>query len=276
MESPVLKVLLYACGPAAAMALGGSFAAFRAPGPRLSSYFQHFAAGVVFAALATEILPDVVHQRAPVAAILGFASGTALMLAIRWWTTARTLPGAKAGGESAESNGKAESPISLVATVAVDVLVDGFLIGIGFVAGAQTGVLLTVALGIEVLFLGLSTAAAMSRASWSRGRLISAICGLALLLPTGGAIGAGLLGGLQGAALEVALSFGAAALLYLVTEELLVEAHEVPETAFSTAMFFVGFLVLLIIDMLSQGNPASTGRAAVQSPDRLVTHLLPS
>lgn len=273
MESPVFKVLLYACGPAAAMALGGSFAAFRAPGPRLSSYFQHFAAGVVFAALATEILPDVVHQQAPVTAIFGFASGTALMLAIRWWTTAKTLPGAKSG---AESGGASDNPMSLVATVAVDVLVDGFLIGIGFIAGAQTGVLLTVALGIEVLFLGLSTSAAMSRAGWARGRLIGAICGLALLLPTGGAIGAGLLGGLHGAGLEVALSFGAAALLYLVTEELLVEAHEVPETAFSTAMFFVGFLVLLIIDMVSQGDLAPGEKTAVWLPGAVVARGLPS
>jgi zinc transporter ZupT len=51
--------------------------------------------------------------------------------------------------------------------------------------------------------------------------------------------------------LKVTLTFGCAALLYLVTEELLVEAHEVPETALSTAMFFASFLLLLVIDMLS-------------------------
>ncbi len=139
----------------------------------------------------------------------------------------------------------------MVATVGVDVLVDGLLIGIGFSVNAQTGLLLTIALGIEVLFLGLSTAASMNQAGWSRGALIGTICGLALLLPAGGTLGASLLGGLRGAGLEVALSFGAAALLYLVTEELLVEAHEVPETTLSTAMFFLGFLIFLIIDMVS-------------------------
>lgn len=54
----------------------------------------------------------------------------------------------------------------------------------------------------------------------------------------------------------MALSFGAAALLYLVTEELLVEAHEVPKTTLSTAMFFLGFLILLIIDMVRQSGGA--------------------
>ena len=49
--------------------------------------------------------------------------------------------------------------------------------------------------------------------------------------------------------LEGVLSFGVAALLYLVTEELLVKAHEVPETALTTATFFVGFLAILLIEM---------------------------
>ncbi len=250
MDNPVLKVLVFALGPAVAMAVGGSIAAFRTPGPRLTSYFQHFAAGVVFAAVATEVLPDVLQERAPVAAIIGFAGGTALMLFIRWLTT-RKIPGAK-GGAKGEKN-----PWSMIAAIGVDVFLDGLLIGIGFTANAQTGVLLTIALGMEVLFLGLSSAAEMSEAGWSRGKLIATISGLALLLPAGGTLGASLLGGLSGAGLEVALSFGAAALLYLVTEELLVEAHEVPETTLSTAMFFLGFLILLIIDMLSQSGGAT-------------------
>lgn len=245
--TPTLQVALYAAGPGVAMALGASIAAVRAPGARLTSYFQHFAAGVVFAAVATEVLPDVVHQRAPVAAIIGFASGTALMLLIR----------SLAERSFSETNGasegrKAESPLGLVATVGVDLFIDGLLIGIGFVAAAQTGVLLTIALTMEVLFLGLATAASMAKAGWRKAALIRTVSGLALLLPLGGVLGVGLLGGLKGAGLEVALSFGAAALLYLVTEELLVEAHEVPETTISTAMFFLGFLVLLVIDMLNQ------------------------
>ena len=43
--------------------------------------------------------------------------------------------------------------------------------------------------------------------------------------------------------------FGAAALLFLVTEELLVEAHEEPETPLLTTTFFAGFLLILILGM---------------------------
>ena len=61
----------------------------------------------------------------------------------------------------------------------------------------------------------------------------------------------------------------AAALLCLVTGELLVEAHEVPETTLSTARFFLGFLILLIIDMVSQGRGSASGtRAETVPPSR--------
>lgn len=43
------------------------------------------------------------------------------------------------------------------------------------------------------------------------------------------------------------LAFGTAALLYLVVEELLVEAHEETETPILSAMFFLGFLGLYIL-----------------------------
>ncbi len=134
---------------------------------------------------------------------------------------------------------------------ALDVTVDGLLIGIGFAAGAKEGILITVALTLELLFLGLAVAAALGGTGVGRGRVLGTIAGLAALLVVGATVGTLALGGLTGAALEVVLAFGCAALLYLVTEELLVEAHEVPETDAITVAFFAGFVLLLVIDMLA-------------------------
>ena len=49
------------------------------------------------------------------------------------------------------------------------------------------------------------------------------------------------------------LSFSAAALLYLVTEELLMEAHEVEEKSYFTLILFGGFLTFWCIQLLGQG-----------------------
>ena len=50
--------------------------------------------------------------------------------------------------------------------------------------------------------------------------------------------------------LALILGFGVSALLYLVTEELLLEAHETRDTPLIMATFFLGFLTPLILAQL--------------------------
>ncbi len=52
------------------------------------------------------------------------------------------------------------------------------------------------------------------------------------------------------ALIAIVLSFGAAALIYLVAEELLVEAIQAEESLFSTAMLFAGLLAVLGITLV--------------------------
>jgi ZIP family zinc transporter len=49
------------------------------------------------------------------------------------------------------------------------------------------------------------------------------------------------------AAFAAVLGLGSAALLYLAAEELLPEAHEIPEMLPITASFFAGFVLLLLL-----------------------------
>ena len=245
MISPLLNVLLYSAIPASTLVLGGIIAIYRSPGAILRSSIQHFAAGLVFAAVAVELLPDIMHEKAPIEVIIGFAVGVVAMLGIRQWAE-RTEASAAFG----ENNTTSAMPTSLLITVAVDVLTDGLLIGIGFAAGAKEGVLLTIALAIEILFLGLSTVTALRKARVKQSRALTLAAGLALLIVLGATVGATMLAGISPSQLEVVLSFGCAALLYLVTEELLVEAHEEKDTAIASSMFFVGFLLLLVLRVI--------------------------
>ncbi len=240
------QVLTFVLIPAAAVLLGGVVAAFRPPGVRLQSVIQHFAAGVVFAAVAGELLPELMNEAAPLPTVLGFAVGVGLMLGVK-----RLTEGGPAEGGPAETSETedADDTRGLVTAVAVDVSTDGLLVGVGFAAGAEAGVLLTLALSLEVLFLALATAATLSDDGASRGRVIGTAAGLAALLVAGAAVGGLAAGALTGPLLAGVLAFGVAALLYLVTEELLVEAHETEDTPLATATFFAGFLALLLLEM---------------------------
>ena len=71
-------------------------------------------------------------------------------------------------------------------------------------------------------------------------------------------LGALIFSGLSTDQLAPVLAFGAASLMYLVTEELLGEAHEEDEKWVVMAMFFLGFLVFQVLDLLTPGgNPTS-------------------
>ncbi len=245
MQAPLHSVLLYTPIPIAATIIGGSLAAIRPPSARLRSMVQHFAAGVVFAATAGEILPELHHARSPIPTVIGFALGVALMLVVKKLTH-------HAEEKEQEADAEHARPVrSLLIAVGIDIAIDGVLVGVGFAAGSTQGIMLTIALTLEVMFLGVSTAAALTKSGASRSRTIAVTWLLAVLLGIGALVGATLLATLSGPWLVGVLAFGAAALLYLVTEELLVEAHEVPETPMTTAVFFLGFIVLFLIEMMA-------------------------
>jgi ZIP family zinc transporter len=153
-------------------------------------------------------------------------------------------------GERTEKSGGERSTRGLVTAIGVDVGLDGTLIGLSFAAGAKQGLLLTVGLVLELLFLGVSCTTSLRSAGRTLAVMIRTSAMLVVALFVGAAAGAILLSSVTPVYVDAMLAFGVAALLYLVTEELLVEAHEDIETPVQTAMFFLGFILLFIIDML--------------------------
>ena len=232
-------ILVFALYPAMAVLAGSAVALWRPMKSALISGLQHFAAGVLFCVVATELLPELMHRKMPWVTLLGFSLGFIVMLAIKHFAE---QAGQKDGIQGSQST-------SLIVISGVDIALDGLLIGVGFVAGQKQGLLLTIALSLELLFLGLSVAVALHASGMMYTRVLLTMLGFALLLLAGTWAGATLFIGASNTLVDAVLAFALAALLYLVTEELLVEAHEVPEKNTQTAMFFVGFILLLMIEM---------------------------
>lgn len=229
------SMLVFTLAPVLAAVTGAGITAWRRPGPLLVSAIQHFAAGVVFAAAAGEILPDLKHAGAVWPVMIGGGAGIVVMLLV----------------QSLEA--RVSGPVGLLATIGVDIFIDGLVLGLSFLAGQTQGLLLTIALTIEILFLGLTIAVGLKTGSWFRSVTMTAL--IALLLPLGTLL-SGPIGLLPAPVITGCFAFALVALLYLVTEELLVEAHEVPDRPWVTAMFFVGFLLLLLLADLVEAAPA--------------------
>lgn len=236
---PLAPTIGYGLLCALSLAAGGAFAAYRPASDKVRSYFQHAAAGLVFAAAGVEVLPDVMHRHQPIAAAVGFGIGIVVLLLIR-------------AGSDKLSAGK--GALGLITVVIVDIFVDGLLIGVSAATArgqGQQALLVTIALAMELLTLGLSIAAEMAEGAASARRIVLTTSCISLT-PLAGTIAGYFLGGrLSGAWVEGVLAFAVAALLYLAAEELLTEAHETEETAGSTALFLLAFLAMMIIHMVT-------------------------
>jgi ZIP family zinc transporter len=224
------------------MITGGVIAIIKKPNANIRSLILHFAAGVVFSVVAVELLPDIVKTHTPLPLIIGFSLGFLVMVAIRKLTEEK---------EAKTVNiVKNKLPVSLLIAIAVDVFIDGLLLGIGFNAGNTEGILLVIALSVELLSLGMATATELRENNVSKQKSIGLTAVLAMVFFISAVLGATLLHNLSHKAMEVVLSFGLSALLFLVTEELLIEAHEEKETVWHTSAFFGGFLLFLVFGMI--------------------------
>lgn len=235
----ISTILLFALIPVLTMLIGGGIAIVKQPSGNVRSFILHFAAGVVFSVVAVEILPDVVKIHKPIQIIIGFVLGFLLMILVKKWTS----------GSEENENLNSKVPWGLLIAIGVDIFIDGLLLGIAFHAGSTEGILLAIALSLELLSLGIATATELGNRKLSNLNKILWIAILASVFFISAALGATLLNNLSHNAMEIVLSFGLAALLFLVTEELLKEAHEEKETVWHTAAFFGGFLLFMILGM---------------------------
>ena len=238
-----LNILLFAAFPVVLLIVGGMIVTWKKPTAAVQSTILHFAAGVVFSVVAVELLPDMIRIHDTTAIIIGFTLGISAMLLIKWYTARLEL---KMGG----TNDSKLLPWGMLIAVGIDLLLDGLLLGIGFAAGSKEGTLLALALAMECLSLGLAVGTRLTKLGSSKRRLIRVLSlfGLVFLLGTGG--GFFMLHFTGEKVLELVLSFGSAALLFLVTEELLVEAHEEKDSPFFTAAFFLGFIVFMVMGLI--------------------------
>ncbi len=226
--------------PALVASIGGALAIIWNPSHHTRSLIQHFAAGVVLAALAVEVLPELGREHAPAWILISaFTIGGILMYLMKLWSIRLE--------EKIEHLGESSFNYGLISATFIDVAVDGLIIGAGFAAGGNTGLILALGLSVELLFLGLSLVSDTIK-GW---RVVVMTLLLSAVVLSCTLLGNYLLAGASTSIISAILAFGVAALLYLVTDELLVEAHAIEEKPSSTLWLFVGFLVFWSIQLFS-------------------------
>lgn len=250
-----MSPFIYMLVPAVISLIGGLIALVWSPSRQSRSMIQHFAAGVILAALATELLPEIVREHAQSwVLIVSFALGSLFMFGMKLFTERLERQSVSSSLVLSLTTAESHKDVSiqqglafgmLLATV-IDIAVDGLIIGAGFASGGETGIILALGLSVEMLFLGMSLASDTLK-GW-KIIVVTAFLGVEILVFA--YLGNLLLSGVDKQIIAAVLAASAAALLYLVTEELLIEAHEIEEKPYYTLVLFAGFLVFWSIQML--------------------------
>jgi len=235
---------------------------------------QHFASGILLAAIGWELSPSIKpeSQIDKTAIVAGFLFGAVLLMFVgrydfkhfKCHEKAEEAPLLESDQEDGMPKNKSDHsigientvipvkrgvPAGLVFAVTLDGSIDGLLIGVAYVASGAAGLITAIALAIEMGLLGISTVTTLRKTTISTIMLIVLTFTLPLAILAAGMIGATVLSGLSGSWFIALISFGCAGLLYLVTEELMIEAHEDEETDrwYVSGLFFLGFIFVVVL-----------------------------
>ena len=146
--------------------------------------------------------------------------------------------------------------MGLLLPVIVDSIVDGFLIGLSVALSPKAGYILSGANCLEMSFLGMALTVRVMKCTGSS----ELVRNLSIVAPPFIMLLASTLGALVGMIVldhhvffVIFVSFGVVALLFLVCNELLIEAKSIQgdeEIWWITCMIFVGIYLVLITDIL--------------------------
>ena len=226
--------------PAAVMLFGGVLTFFWQPSKTLIGLVQHLAAGIILAALMIEVFPEMRRTNmAQFPLILSFVVGVLFMYGVK-------LLGIYLERGNESHIVQKQFNYGMIITVFIDAALDGLTIGAGFAAGQKVGFALALGLSVEMLFLAMSLISDTIKGM--RILILSACFSVTILVCA--VLGYHFLSTSSGGAIPIALAFSAAALIYLVTDELLIEAHEQEEKSYSMLVLFSGFVGFWLISLL--------------------------
>lgn len=254
----------------------------------ITGALQHFAAGILLCTIGTELIPTMSGSSGfnmNLSCFLGFFTGVAVMISLGILFPEHDhceddeeaeIPKKKKGLGRKESllrssvlsmqqrpslihacesqsllskqSAIATFPSALLFAIVVDSAMDGLLIGIAMAAGPSAGPMMAASLSVEMSFLGLTLA--ISLKGLNKLKSTSAALAGPVFIVLGATIGGILSHTFSNNPVSLAflLSFGTSALLFMVAEELLLEAHEKGEHVWWVDLqLYTGFFASVVM-----------------------------
>lgn len=239
-NAEVARLLGISLLPAVGMVIGALLAErWSLPRSALGAVL-HGAAGVAVAVVSIEMMPRILRDIAPWQLVAGFALGAAASFGLVKLLH-RVLRKLKLGSSGAWG---------VYLAVAVDLMGDGLMVGIGSAVSGGVGLMLALSQVVANIPGGVVTIANLRDSKVRRPMRLAAAASLILPTLIGAALGYWLLRGQPTALQNTALAFVAGMLLLATIEDLVPEADEpAAKRRWTTLGFTVGFVFFALISL---------------------------
>lgn len=236
----LLLVVLLALVPAAANMLGGLVAEVVSLSERVFSAALHLAVGIVIAVIGLELMPRALEANPVWVPLVAFTVGGGLFLGVD------ALSGFLQARAGKRGTGGA---LGIYFGVALDLFSDGVMIGTGSVINPALGLLLAVGQAPADLPEGFAAQAAFRRAGVARRWRVLAGAGFVVPILLGAVLGYLALRDAPEVVTLSVLAFTGGALLSVVIEEMIPEAHEAKQSRLDSFYLTVGFVIFAAVSL---------------------------
>jgi ZIP family zinc transporter len=231
-------------------AVGGYYSGLQ---HRTISRVMTFAAGVLLAVVAVDLVIDARGVASLPWIVIGLLCGAAVFSSVNWLLSRRGAQHRKRCGECVEQPREEEAPgsgLAIAAGTFLDGVPEGVVLGISVLHQGAPGLGTVAAFFLSNIPEALSSTAGMRRASRSARYVFGVWIGIALLISLAAAVAGLAFRSTSSTVLGVAEAFAAGAILALVSGTMIPEAfHGSPQ--FNGLLLVVGFVALLILLVLS-------------------------
>ena len=239
--SGFLAVLALAALPALGNFAGGFLADRVQVSSRMLSFALHAAAGIVFAVVGVELMPQALAAERVWLIILLFVAGGGFAVLVDWLMGAVRL---RSRTGSAEKGAEAGA-WAIYFGVSVDLFSDGVMIGTGSTISPALGLLLALGQVPADIPEGFATVAKFKAQGMSRRRRLLLAASFAIPILLGATLSYFMLRGQAEIYKLGLLAFTAGILLTVAVEEIVVEAHREEDSRLA-ALFLVGGFALFV------------------------------
>lgn len=226
-----MEALVYSFLAGMSMVLGAMVVTFFGrPGDKALSALLGFAAGIMLAISAFDLIPEAIEFSSLAHAAIGFVLGAGMMYVLDLIIPHTHMTGEMDGPvkpldqEASRSDNIRRTGYLIFLGIALHNVPEGMAIGAGLESSPALGLYIAIAIGLHNIPEGMAVAGPLSAGGLTRGRVLLLTLLAGLMTPVGALLSLAVFG-ISVELVGIGMALAAGAMVYIVSDELIPQSH---------------------------------------------------